>query len=500
MVAKIKLVLVAFFVGFLISRGGSENQSWILVLLGLFIWVRLLVRYSPRDAIAATFLIWLVASLFMLDWLEILGFDAKLALCVFVAFYWAISIGVWIKYLKNRASFPSLILALHIVASEYILSIAPFGGFNWLRISYLLSDIPFAGMTYWLGVSAIAFIVIFSLHKIVIAKNRIFTTGLLITVFTTAQVLSFTTLPGGKDVANTNLKVLGIQGGVPEVGLDFNAQRAAVFTNHLNRTNNELRFLDLQNETVDLVLWPENSSDIDPFRNSGLREGLKRTSVSFATPILFGAVLQSNDGLQNAAVLASGNNLTVEYIKQKLVPFGEYLPFRSLLAPFIKRFDRLATDFQPGTSFQSIQIGQTRVGVLICYEVAFDQLWSQARKESDIIVVMTNNATYGGTTQPLQQLRITQMQARAIKIPVLIVSTSGVSAYINEHGKIVDYIARNEPASINQSIPHMKKISPATLIGVPLQIVSLLLIIALIFTESFAIRKKRTRVLNQHHP
>jgi len=500
MFSYIKIVSVSLLAGYLISRGGAEEQNWVLVLIGLFIWMRSISKYALSQAVFSTSLIWFITAFFALDWLEVLGIDAKIALCLFVALYWGFSIFIWGQYSKLKIGYPSVILGLHVIASEYILSIAPFGGFNWLRISYLLSDIPFASITYWLGISSIGFLVVAALHKLANSKNRFLSTLMVVIIFSISQLMSIVTLPGGQDVASESLEILGIQGGVPEVGLDFNSQRAAVFRNHLTKTASELATLEAQRRSVDLVVWPENSSDIDPFKNLELKTALIQTANKYTTPILFGAVLQNENGLQNAAVLAEDNQLEIRYVKQKLVPFGEYLPFRNLLAPFIKRFDRLATDFQPGSSFQSIQINQTRVGVLICYEVAFDQLWSQVRKTSDVIVVMTNNATYGGTTQPLQQLRITQMQAKSLKVPILIVSTSGVSAYVDQHGEIVEYIDRNVAATIFQNVPHMRKISPATYLGVPLQIVSLIFILLVTTSKLNKFRGERRRLLNQHHP
>jgi apolipoprotein N-acyltransferase len=103
-----------------------------------------------------------------------------------------------------------------------------------------------------------------------------------------------------------------IQGGVPEVGLDFNAQRNAVFRNHLVQTN---KFLD-QGTTVDLILWPENSVDIDPFSNPEVESAILELSTRSSTPVLFGAVLRQGEGLANSAVLANEGKIQAGSVRR----------------------------------------------------------------------------------------------------------------------------------------------------------------------------------------
>ena len=168
---------------------------------------------------------------------------------------------------------------------------------------------------------------------------------------------------------------MAIQGGVPRVGLDFNSQRAAVLNNHVQGTI--LADIDISTELIskpDLVLWPENASDIDPFITSGVSNLLQKLAKRIDAPILLGAVLRENDDLRNASVLATDKSIETVYIKQKLVPFGEYLPFRSYLEKWINRFEKLPTDFKAGEVRGIVSINSDfDAGVLICYEVAYDK-------------------------------------------------------------------------------------------------------------------------------
>ena len=495
-----KLIALSGLAGLLFSRGGVENPSWILVLIGLGLWVQQISVLSIKDSLYSTATFWFIGSFFLLDWLKVLGADAKIALCVFVTLYWTFVIWIWNKFFRYQAKYQSLMFALIFVASEYVLSIAPFGGFNWLRLGYLVSDLPTFRISYWFGISAISFLVMFFLHRIVQTEiSKIKTFSLILLVAFISSFTHFLTGIGDDERSGAGINVLGIQGSVPQVGLDFNAQRAAVFANHYRKTQSELIKSTKINQSIDLIVWPENSSDIDPFKNTDISRALIYLEQKYAIPILFGAVLEQGDGLGNAAVLVKDGELKVEYQKQKLVPFGEYLPFRILLAPLIERFDRLPKDFIAGQGSSMTVVDSLNVSVLICYEVAFDQIWHQAAKRADVLVVMTNNATYGGTTQPMQQMRITQAHARSLQIPVMVVATSGTTAFINKDGELVEIIKDNLPAAIYQNITKPNRVAPAAYTAIPTLIISLLVILISILRKVwinyFLIRKERY----QHH-
>jgi apolipoprotein N-acyltransferase len=496
----LKNLLLSSLAGFLVSSAASDNPSWFLILLGLGIWVRYINYLSLRESFYFTFVVWFVASFFLLDWLEVLGIDAKIALCAFVAVYWSCLIWIWKKLLWHSTKFQSVLFAVVVVAGEYLLSIAPFGGFNWLRLGYLLADLPTFGMTYWFGLAAISFLVSFLLYRI--SEPSVSKLKTLLILFVVLSVSSFGNLLGGLTESrgvDPDFDLLGIQGSVPQVGLDFNAQRAAVFANHYRKTESEL-IKNLQlDRNVDLIIWPENSSDIDPFRNLEISSALVGLEQKYSTPILFGAVLQQGDGLANAAVLVRDGRLNIEYQKQKLVPFGEYLPFRSILAPVIQRSDRLARDFIAGKSSATISVNSAEISVLICYEVAFDQLWHRAAKDADFIVVMTNNATYGETSQPMQQLRITQAHAKSLQIPVMVVATSGVSAFINDNGEVTEIISTNTPGAIYQQLTKPTRVAPAAYIAVPLQILATIIVLVLLLRRLWINYGLKREEPAQHH-
>jgi apolipoprotein N-acyltransferase len=453
-----KILLTGLAVGWLISRGAAVDQNWVLVFLGLIIWCRFLKTRDQAVAVQYTFVIWFFTALFALDWLNVLGFDAWFALALLLSSIWALAIYFWKRFVQQgKFLVDGFSIAAVVVLVELFLAYFPFGGFNWIRISYLWSSSPFIESSYSIGLASISFVAIFCAALLSDSDRKLRSTISVAVVFVFLIGLSNI----HPNMSNfEEIQVLAIQGSVPRVGLDFNAQRAAVFENHLKATRYAVGKLEPINKP-ELILWPENSSDIDPYLNPDVTNSLDALSRELEVPLLFGAVLENGNNLSNAAVLSDSNGLNTVYVKQKLVPFGEYLPFRNLLAPVISRFDRLSRDFISGGEAQPTNIKGKQLGILICYEVAFDQIWRGYAQESVYTVVLTNNATYGETKQPLQQLRITRVQAISNGKPVLVISTSGISAHISETGVIKDLITENVPASIYAELPKSLATAPS---------------------------------------
>lgn len=485
-----KLAIYSVISAWLISRGAATDQNWLFVLIGLGLWLRQVRKLSISLTIQITFVIWFLVALFALDWLRVLGIDAWLALATFVSAIWAISMFLWRKYIyRDHLLLDSLSLASGVVCIEYLLAHQPLGGFNWLRIGYLWSSAPFVEIAYLFGISALSFVAIFIAVYLFSPDRKL--TGLFTLAFV-LFVLVISTRLITPPTSTETFNVLAIQGSVPRIGLDFNAQRAAVFQNHASQTETALNDLN-ENQSPQLILWPENASDIDPYLNLDVRNSLLDISSKANIPILFGAVLDNSDSLANAAMLATDTKLETVYIKQKLVPFGEYLPFRNLLAPLISRFDRLSRDFVAGSTSIPVAVDGSQINVLICYEVAFDQVWRNIARESDLSLVITNNATYGETKQPIQQLRITQLQAIAAGRGVVVASTSGISAEISSSGEIKQIISENQPGAIYAEIPRGFNVAPSYYLQSMLHFFSIayLSVLALIRIRS-RFRKKST--------
>jgi apolipoprotein N-acyltransferase len=230
-----------------------------------------------------------------------------------------------------------------------------------------------------------------------------------------------------------------VQGNVPRSGLDFNAQRRAVLDNHAARTMRLAADVAAgRYPQPALVIWPENSSDIDPLRNPDARAVIDRAARAIGVPILVGAVLRTDDGFttNTAIVWDPATGPGERHDKRRVQPFGEYVPYREFFRMFSPYVDR-ASNFVPGTGNGAVNLGPIKVGIATCYEVIFDDLVRESvRSGAQLIAVPTNNATFGYTEMTYQQQAISRIRAVEHGRSVLVAATSGVSAVIAPDGTV----------------------------------------------------------------
>ncbi len=264
--------------------------------------------------------------------------------------------------------------------------------------------------------------------------------------------------------------VAAVQGNVPRLGLDFNAQRRAVLDNHARRT--EQLAADVRAgrvEKPDFVLWPENSSDLDPYRNPDAREVIDRAVRAVGVPTVVGAVLTPETGhLRNTLVQwEPGRGPVATYDKRHVQPFGEYIPLRSLVRIFNKDVDRVSRDFGPGSEVGVFDLAGTRVGLATCYEAAFD--WAvrdTVVHGARLIAVPSNNATFGRSEMTYQQLAMDRVRAVEHSRTVVVPVTSGVSAIILPDGRIAQRTELFTPDALVAEVPLRSSLTPATRMGV----------------------------------
>jgi apolipoprotein N-acyltransferase len=261
-----------------------------------------------------------------------------------------------------------------------------------------------------------------------------------------------------------------VQGNVPHPGLHYLGRPLDVLTNHVAET---YRLADaVAAGTVprpDFVIWPENASDLDPFIDPQARALIDRAVARIGVPVLVGAVLDGpgSDHVRNAGVVwdpVTGPGAM--YVKRHLVPFGEYIPYRSILGGIDSKFRLIPNDFVPGKTVGDLRLGSTTIGDVICFEVAYDDSVREAVTHGgQVIVVQTNNATYGRTGQTQQQLAMSQLRAVEHGRAVLIAATSGVSAVIAPDGRIVADTKEFEPVHLVEQVPLRDTLTIADRVG-----------------------------------
>ncbi|MGW5221350.1 apolipoprotein N-acyltransferase [Nocardia sp. NPDC004085] len=270
------------------------------------------------------------------------------------------------------------------------------------------------------------------------------------------------------DTGDRTVTVAAIQGSVPRLGLDFNEQRRAVLDNHVRRTE------ELADEVAagraphpDVVIWPENSSDIDPLRNADAAALITAASERIGAPILVGAVLINADHTTtNSVMVWNGAAGPGERHDKKIIqPFGEYLPMRSFFRLFSEYADR-AGYFVPGNGDGVVHAAGIDIGVATCYEVAFDRSFEDAmRAGAQLLTVPTNNATFGDTEMTYQQLAMSRVRAVEHGRALVVAATSGVSAIIAADGSVRQESALFVPAALVAELPLRSDATLATRIG-----------------------------------
>ncbi|AEH09761.1 apolipoprotein N-acyltransferase [Candidatus Protofrankia datiscae] len=254
--------------------------------------------------------------------------------------------------------------------------------------------------------------------------------------------------------------IAAVQGNVPRAGgLDALGRMFQVTTNHVTRT--EQLAADVAAGRAlqpDLVLWPENASDVDPLADPRAAALLDRAARAAGAPVLVGAVLDGPGPrrVRNAALVWEDTGWTGQmYVKQHPVPFAEYLPGRAVLEKLIGRFaTEMPNDFVHGTATGVLTIRDITVGDVICFEVAYDGLVRAAVDAgAQLLVVQTNNASFGRRGESEQQLAMTRLRAVEHGRAAVQVSTSGQSAMVMPDGRIIAQSGLYQAAILTAALP-----------------------------------------------
>jgi apolipoprotein N-acyltransferase len=342
----------------------------------------------------------------------------------------------------GMTSYPLIYILLEEIRNRF-----PFGGFGWVRVAYTQADAPYSKIAAIGGASAL------SALTVLLGLILFFSASKMWSKITLLPFLFLLIPVNINTFATTN--VLMIQGNVPQMGLDFNSRAKAVFYNHLEKTQSELK----ANSNVDFVLWPENSVDVDPFQNNDVKQALD----SIQKPLIIGAIVEKGDSILNTSILWGGE-LPPTYVKQHLTPFGEYIPLRSLASAISPYTDRVK-DFEPGQGQVFFKVKKAIIGPVICFELVDDELLHRAALSSNILAVQTNSATFGMSAESAQQLEMTRVRAIEHGRNIVSVSTTGYSAIIDSTGKVLQKTSMGTADSLRAEVGLINDTTPRDAAG-----------------------------------
>lgn len=405
-----------------------------------------------------------VAFACLLPWVgEFVGAAPYLALAFALSLYSLLLGGVGARLLSRPYGLAGFVFVY--VAVEWLRSSWPFGGFAWVRLAWGQIDGPLAALARWGGPALVtaatvalgaACIALITPHRSRPARRW---TGLA-TIIVIAASAGWCGLQLNDPAHTVGQRTVGaVQGNVPRLGLDFNAQRRAVLANHVRET-------EKIDEPVDFLVWPENSVDVNPLNDKAAGEMLQQALDAAAVPILIGTITVDEVGDRNTMLVMDPKQGPVDsHIKKYLQPFGEYMPLRSFLRHFSPYVDR-AGNFQPGDGDGVVTISDVQLGVMTCYEVAFDQAGRDAvRHGATLLATPTNNATFGFTNMSYQQLAMSRMRAIELDRGVVVSATSGVSAIVEPDGTVTQHTGIFEPRHLVAQMPLRDNITMAARYG-----------------------------------
>ncbi|AWM60338.1 apolipoprotein N-acyltransferase [Stutzerimonas stutzeri] len=384
-----------------------------------------------------------------------LGFVAGLAL------FFALLGWLWVRLLRNRHSalgdalaFSALWLAFDALRG-WILT-----GFPWLYIGYSQLDGPLAGLAPLGGVWLLSFAIalnatlLVALPRLRADKPRLALTIALLAAPWLAGLLlnghAWTT-PKGEP-----LSVAAVQGNV--------AQSMKWDPKKLEMQLLLYRDMTFRSRPADLIVWPETAVPILKEHAEGYLKMMAGFAEQRDAALITGVpVRQPNaDGeLRYYNGLTTAGDASGSYLKQKLVPFGEYVPLQDLLRGLIAFFDLPMSDFARGESGQPLlQAKGLQIAPYICYEVVYPEFAAGLAAQSDLLLTVSNDAWFGRSIGPLQHLQMAQMRALEAGRWMIRATNNGITVLIDPYGDITEQIPQFEQAVLYGEVTPMQGLTP----------------------------------------
>ena len=420
--------MVAAFAGVLFALSFEPLGLWFLAPISYAILLRIFQK--SVNLYLNAFLFGFISSAITLWWAGKYVGLIPLALLALLHGLFYLPLGLLGRYTTNIYWFIPALLAI-----EELRSIFPFGGFSWMRIAFSQADAPYASVISIGGaVFLSAWVLTISAMLAKFRKNL---------AFPLLLVVLLPLLLNNSYSSQEKVSFIGIQGNTPSVGLTFNDRAEAVFNLHVAETRK------VAADAADVIIWPENAIDVDPFANTRVEASIESLTASLKTPLITGAITRQSGQLENVSLMYDESGEVVSYYsKQYLTPFGEYMPLRPL-ARIVSPYVDDVIDFKVGDRVENHVVNGLTVAPVICYELLSDSLVRNAAKNSNALVVQTNSATFANTSESAQQLNITRLRALENAREIVSVSTIGISAHIGINGEIISRTQENVSAQLS---------------------------------------------------
>jgi apolipoprotein N-acyltransferase len=255
----------------------------------------------------------------------------------------------------------------------------------------------------------------------------------------------------------------GLRGGR---GLALGQTSQAVFANHVRLTE---RLALTPGPAADLVVWGEGAADQDPLASADRLAEVTRAATAARAPVLLGATTRVDEAhlATEALLFTPDGQLANRYRKRRLVPFGEFVPFGGLLGRLIPATrEGVPYDKLPGERLAPLPVDGVGVGVLVCWESAYVEDARQLTEDgARVLLVMTNNASFGDGPGSRQHLATSQLRAVEEGRSVVHAAVTGISAVIGPDGRTSSRTGLYQQTTVRAGVLPSQGLTPYTRFG-----------------------------------
>jgi apolipoprotein N-acyltransferase len=444
----------------------------------------LVVRYAPWRRGALLGWLFSAAHWFMLIWwMRAVGPDAYVALATFMSLY-GVLLGAGLATLSRLRWWPVWSAVLW-MAIEVLRGGWPFGGFPWARLAFATIDTPVAPALAWVGSNGVSLLVALmgtSLALVVApfvtprGDTRATPRRHVRHLAVVGGVVGLSCLPALISIDQTDrvreLTVAAVQGNVPGNGDDVPNHHREITASHATGTAELAAQVERgERPRPDFVVWPENSTAVDPFLDPQVHGEILAAVSAIGVPVLVGGMVDApdpeavlNQGIVWDPVTGPGDR----YTKHHPVPFGEYIPYRKRL-DLTNNFGKLRMvpfDMMSGTRVAPLRIDGALVADAICFDIAYDDgLLDQVRDGAQLLVVQTSNALFIHTHQIEQQWAISRLRAIETGRYVVVAAINGISGVIAPDGSVVDQAAPRTQTTLVDRVALFDGVTLGTFLG-----------------------------------
>jgi apolipoprotein N-acyltransferase len=379
-----------------------------------------------------------VATFGGLSWL--VAIPVAFLLVLYMSLYLGLSSAVAALLIRRFGPAGLLLAPVTWVSAEYARAHI-FGGFPWIPLgNAVVSLLPIAQLASVLGVYGLSWLLallnaLFAYVAMTSGRRRVVAVAAAVALVATTSIWGALRIRDGRLTREgTPLRVALIQGNVPQEEKWDPSRAGAIFDRYLRMTR------EAAAAGAELVIWPESATPFyfDEDAVSALR--VRQLISEIGTPLLFGTdevEPGSPPRYYNSAFMLHESGATAAvYRKMFLVPFGEYVPFGTLLT-FVGPLVEAVSAFSPGERVTMLPVNGHMISTAICYEVVYPHLIRQGVLEgAELLTTITNDAWYGGTSAPFQHFDLATMRAIEQGRYLARAANTGISGIVDPYGRV----------------------------------------------------------------